>query len=79
MAKSAVTKSRLAKSMNDTIKKLKVSDDMVVDQSGIRFIYVDYKESVDDAVDKVISSLRRTYGIDRVYNCLLYTSPSPRD
>ena len=68
MAKSAVTKSRLAKSMNDTIKKLKVSDDMVVDQSGIRFIYVDYKESVDDAVDKVISSLRRTYGIDRVYN-----------
>ena len=35
MAKSAVTKSRLAKSMNDTIKKLKVSDDMVVDQSGI--------------------------------------------
>ena len=71
MAKSAVTKSRLAKSMNDTIKKLKVSDDMVVDQSGIRFIYVDYKESVDDAVDKVISSLRRTYGIDRVYNLSL--------
>ena len=62
MAKSAVTKSRLAKSMNDTIKKLKVSDDMVVDQSGIRFIYVDYKESVDDAVDKVISSLCKAVG-----------------
>ena len=51
MAKSAVTKSRLVKTMNDAIKKLKVSDDMVVDESGIRFIYVDYKEAVDDAVD----------------------------
>ena len=68
MAKSAVTKSRLVKTMNDAIKKLKVSDDMVVDESGKRFIYVDYKEAVDDAVDKVISNLRRIYGIDRVYN-----------
>ena len=49
MAKSAVTKTRLLKSVNDTIKKLKLTDDVATSQ-GVRFIYVDYKESVDDAV-----------------------------
>jgi len=66
MAKSAVTKTRLLKSVNDTIKKLKLTDDVTTSQ-GVRFIYVDYKESVDDAVGKIITSLNRIYGVNKEF------------
>ena len=66
MAKSAVTKTRLLKSVNDTIKKLKLTDDVATSQ-GVRFIYVDYKESVDDAVGKIITSLNRIYGVNKEF------------
>ena len=66
MAKSAVTKTRLLKSVNDTIKKLKLTDDVTTSQ-GVRFIYVDYKESVDDAVEKIITSLNRIYGVNKEF------------
>ena len=66
MVKSAVTKTRLLKSVNDTIKKLKLTDDVTTSQ-GVRFIYVDYKESVDDAVGKIITSLNRIYGVNKEF------------
>lgn len=51
--------------LNLLIKDLKVEDDATVNK-GKRFYYLDYKEKVDDIVDKMIKSLNKIFGAQKM-------------